>query len=142
MTVAVVTDSTSYLPLELVAAHHIDEVSLYVSDGAGQRRESDITDYVAFYDGLRAATSLPTTSQPSIGDFLTVYEPFAEAGRDIVSVHLSGGISGTVESARQAAAELAERHPGRRAEVVDTRLACGALGASVLAACAAAEAGG
>lgn len=90
--VAIVTDSTPYLPRELVAAHDIEEVSLYVSDGDGQRRESDITDYVAFYDGLRAMTALPTTSQPSIGDFLAVYEPLAEAGRDIVSVHLSGGI--------------------------------------------------
>ncbi len=141
MAVAVVTDSTPYLPRELIAAHGIGEVSLYVSNGDGQQRESDITDYAAFYDGLRAMRSLPTTSQPSIGDFLAVFEPLAQAGRDIVSVHLSGGISGTVESARQAAAELAEHHAGRRVEVVDSRLACGALGAAVLAACAAAEAG-
>ena len=53
-------------------------------------------------------TSLPTTSQPSIGDFLAVYEPLVRDGRDIVSIHISGGISGTVEAARQAAAELAE----------------------------------
>src|SRR5689334_20112264 len=102
MTVAVVTDSTHYLPRELVAANEVHEVSLYVNDGDGQRRESEIGDYGAFYEGLRAMTSLPTTSQPSIGDFLAVYEPLAAAGRDIVSVHLSGGISGTVESARQA----------------------------------------
>ncbi|MEP6953779.1 MAG: DegV family protein [Solirubrobacteraceae bacterium] len=139
--VAVVTDSTPYLPRELVAAHGIEEVSLYVTDGDGQRRESDITDYVAFYDGLRAGTSLPTTSQPSIGDFLAVYEPLAQAGRDVVSVHLSGGVSGTVESARQAAAELAERHPGRRVEVVDSRLVAGAFGAVVLATAAAADGG-
>jgi DegV family protein with EDD domain len=142
MTVAVVTDSTHYLPGELVSANEIHEVSLYVSDGDGQRRESEIGDYRAFYDGLRAMTSLPTTSQPSIGDFLAVYEPLAEAGRDIVSVHLSGGISGTVESARQASAQLLERFPDRRVEVVDSRLACGALGAVVLAAAAVAGSGG
>ncbi|MGZ4275794.1 MAG: DegV family protein [Solirubrobacteraceae bacterium] len=140
--VAVVTDSTHYLPRELVAAGDIREVSLYVNDGNEHRRESEITDYGAFYAGLRAMTSLPTTSQPSIGDFLAVYEPLAQAGRDIVSIHLSGGISGTVESARQAAAELAERHPERRVEVIDSRLACGALGAAVLAAAAVAGAGG
>jgi DegV family protein with EDD domain len=131
--VAIVTDSTPYLPRDLVAAHGIEEVSLYVSDGDGQRRESDITDYGAFYDGLRTMTSLPTTSQPSIGDFLAVYEPLAEAGGDIVSIHLSGGISGTVESARQAAEEIAGRRPGHRVEVVDTRLVAGGLGAVVMA---------
>ncbi len=140
--VAVVTDSTHYLPRELVVAGDIHEVSLYVNDGSEQRRESDIGDYGAFYDDLRAMTRLPTTSQPSIGDFLAVYEPLAGAGRDIVSVHLSGGVSGTVESARQAAAQLAERQPGRRVEVIDSRLVGGGLGAVVLAAAAAARGGG
>src|SRR5919197_1449204 len=104
--VALVTDSTSYLPRELVAAHGIHEVSLYVSDAAGPRRELDISDYGRFYDDLRTAAALPTTSQPSIGDFATAYAPLAAAGRDVVSIHISGGISGTVESARQAAAEV------------------------------------
>ena len=45
---------------------------------------------------------LPTTSQPSIGDFLAVYEPLLGDGHEIVSIHLSGGISGTVRSAEQA----------------------------------------
>src|SRR3954468_1310687 len=73
--VAVVTDSTSYLPRDLVAARGIREVSLYVSDGGGQRRELDIDDYARFYANLRATTDLPTTSQPSIGDFAAIYEP-------------------------------------------------------------------
>src|ERR1700754_4774830 len=103
--VAVVTDSTSYLPRELVAANGIHEVSLYVRDGAGQRRELEISDYERFYDELRTASDLPTTSQPSIGDFTAAYGPLVAEGRDVVSIHISGGISGTVESARQAAAE-------------------------------------
>ena len=64
--VAVVTDSTSYLPRALVAGHGIHEVSLYVADAAGQRRELEIDDYARFYAGLRDAAQLPTTSQPSI----------------------------------------------------------------------------
>jgi fatty acid kinase fatty acid binding subunit len=140
--VAVVTDSTSYLPRELVAARGIHEVSLYVRDGGGQRRELDIGDYARFYDDLRAATDLPTTSQPSIGDFTAVYEPLVAAGADVVSVHISGGISGTVESARQAAAEVVRAHPGRRIEVVDSTVSAGALGLVVLAASAGATAGG
>ena len=140
--VAVVTDSTSYLPRDLVAARGIHEVSLYVSDGGGQRRELDIDDYVRFYDDLRTATDLPTTSQPSIGDFTAVYEPLVAAGADVVSVHISGGISGTVESARQAAAEIVRAHPGRRIEVVDSTVSAGALGLVALAASASAGAGG
>jgi DegV family protein with EDD domain len=140
--VAVVTDSTSYLPRDLVAARAIHEVSLYVSDGGGQRRELDISDYARFYADLRVATDLPTTSQPSIGDFETVYEPLAAAGGDVVSVHISGGISGTVESARRAAAEVAGRHPGRRIAVVDSTVSAGALGLVVLAAARRAATGG
>jgi len=139
--VAVVTDSTSYLPRELVAAHGIREVSLYVTDAGGQRRELDIADYGAFYAGLGAAAELPTTSQPSIGDFAAVYAPLAAAGRDIVSVHISGGISGTVETARQAAAEVAAEHPGGRVEVLDSTVSAGALGLVVLATAAAAARG-
>jgi DegV family protein with EDD domain len=132
--VAVVTDSTSYLPRDVVAALGIHEVSLYVSDGDTQRRELDIDDYARFYADLRDATGVPTTSQPSIGDFTAVYEPLLADGRDVVSVHISGGISGTVESARQAAAEVAGRHAGRRIEVVDSTVSAGALGLVVLAA--------
>jgi DegV family protein with EDD domain len=140
--VAVVTDSTSYLPRDLVAARGIHEVSLYVRDGGGQRRELDIDDYARFYDDLRAATDLPTTSQPSIGDFAAVYEPLVAAGADVVSVHISGGISGTVESARQAAADVVRAQPGRRIEVVDSTVSAGALGLVALAASASAKAGG
>src|SRR3954452_9909840 len=131
--VAVVPDSTSYLPRELVAAHGIREVSLYVTDAGGQRRELDIADYGAFYAGLGAAAELPTTSQPSIGDFAAVYAPLAAAGRDIVSVHISGGISGTVETARQAAAEVAAETPGDSVEALVSRVSAPALGPVVLA---------
>ncbi|HEY7620331.1 MAG TPA: DegV family protein [Solirubrobacteraceae bacterium] len=140
--VAVVTDTTHYLPPVLVAENGVQEVSLYINEGDSQRREADIADLTAFYDGLRTAAALPTTSQPSIGDFLAVYEPLVEAGRDVVSIHISGGISGTVEAARQAAAELAQRADGARIEVVDSAMGCGALGLVVLAAAAVARAGG
>jgi DegV family protein with EDD domain len=139
--VAVVTDSTSYLPPDLVAAGDVQVVSLYVTDAGGQRRETDIDDYGAFYEALRTATTLPTTSQPSIGDYLAVYEPLAASGREIVSVHLSGGISGTVEGARQAAAEVARSHPDARIEVIDSTVGAGALGLVVLAASAPARDG-
>jgi DegV family protein with EDD domain len=137
--VAVVTDTTHYLPPETVAELGVREVSLYVNDGERQEREADILDLAAFYDRLRTAASLPTTSQPSIGDFLAVYEPLVRDGRDVVSVHISGGISGTVEAARQAAAELAGS--ASRIEVIDSKLAAAGLGMVVLATAAVARAG-
>jgi DegV family protein with EDD domain len=140
--VAIVVDTTHYMPRELVEAQGMHEVSLYVNAGDSHEREIDMPDFDAFYERLRSSAQLPTTSQPSIGDFLEVYEPLVEDGRDIVSIHISGGISGTVESARQAAADLSARKPQRRIEVVDTHSACGMIGLIALAGAAAARAGG
>lgn len=139
--VAVVTDTTHYTPRALLQAHDIREVSLYVNLGDRHERESAMPDFDAFYQRLRALDQLPTTSQPSIGDFLEVYEPLAVAGKDIISVHIAGGISGTPETARQAATEIAAKFPGRRVEVIDSRTACGGIGLCALAAAAAASNG-
>src|SRR5271155_777870 len=100
--VAVVTDSTSYLPRPVIEHFGIREVSLYVTVGGDQRRETEMDSYDEFYRELAARHDLPTTSQPSIGDFLAVWEPLLADGQDVVSVHLAGGISGTAEAARQA----------------------------------------
>jgi len=141
MPVAVVTDTTHYMPRALIDEAGIHEVSLYVNDGGTLTRESDLHDYDAFYERLRTQSELPTTSQPSIGDFLEVYEPLLEAGNDIVSVHLGAGISGTCEAARQAAAEIGSRGGQRRVEVVNSRSACAGQGMIVLATAAAARGG-
>ncbi len=139
MSVAVVSDTCHYLPAELVAEHDIRLVSLYVHMEDETTRESDITSYDDYYERLRDLTALPTTSQPSIGDFLAVYEPLLDEGRDIVSVHLAGGMSGTVRSAEQAREQLGDR--AERVHVVDSASACGGQGLVVLAAAAAARAG-
>jgi DegV family protein with EDD domain len=136
--VRVVTDSTHYLPPE--APDDFDVVSLYVNEGGETTRE-DAIDLDAFYARLRDAKELPTTSQPSLGDFLATYEPLLAAGRDVVSVHISSGISGTVETARQAAAEAMSSYPGRQVLVVDSGTAGGGLGMVVLATAAAARGG-
>ena len=107
--VAVVTDTTHYLPSEVVERHGLHLVSLYVNWDGRTDRESDLGDYDAFYDHMRTASTLPSTSQPSVGDFLAVYEPLLEAGDDILSIHLSGGISGTVHAAEQARDALIEQ---------------------------------
>ena len=139
MPVAVVSDTCHYLPAETVAEHDIRLVSLYVHMQDDTRRESEITNYDDYYDRLRTSTDLPTTSQPSIGDFLAVYEPLLAEGYDIVSVHLAGGMSGTVRSAEQAREQLGDR--AERVHVVDSASACGGEGLVVLAAAAAARSG-
>ena len=139
MPVAIVSDTCHYLPAELVAANQIHEVSLYVHRAGGARREAEITDYDEYYRELGASAELPTTSQPSIGDFLAVYEPLLQAGNDVVSVHLAGGMSGTVRSAEQARDQLGDA--AGRVRVLDSATACGGTGLVLLAAAAAARAG-
>jgi DegV family protein with EDD domain len=141
--VAVVADTTAYLPAELVRLNQIQLVSLYVNFG-GERtvRASDLGDFDAFYEELRTADPLPTTSQPAVGDFLAVYEPLLDAGRDVVSIHISGGLSGTSEAARQAVEALGrDGRDGGRVRVMDSSTAAGGLGLMALAAARAAEHG-
>jgi len=141
--VAVVTDTTHYLPREVADAHGLRQVSLYVNWRGRQDREADLSDLTAYYEHLRTASELPTTSQPSIGDFLATYEPLLAEGLDVVSIHLSGAVSGTCEAARQAKARLEEQGAGgERIEVVDAATAAGGLGMVVLPAAAVAQGGG
>jgi DegV family protein with EDD domain len=138
MAVAIVTDTCHYLPKDLVAKNNIHEVSLYVHQDGRAERESDIESYDEYYDSLRDLKKLPTTSQPSIGDFLAVYEPLLASDRDeIVSIHLAGGMSGTFKSAEQARDQLGEK--ADRVHVLDSATACGGEGLMVLAAAAAAR---
>jgi fatty acid kinase fatty acid binding subunit len=139
--VAIATDSTHYLPRSLADDEDIHQVSLYVGWQGEAERELEMDGFDAFYERLRIDPESPRTSQPSIGDFLAVWEPLIGDGKDVVSIHLAGGISGTYEAARQAHGLLSERGLGDRVEVLDSETACGGMGMLVLAACAAARAG-
>src|SRR3954451_20574759 len=139
---AVVADTTSYLPRNLLEKHDIKEVSLYVGLEGEQEREADITDLHAFYERLRISDQTVTTSQPSVGDFISVYEPLLADGKEIVSIHLSSGISGTCESAMQARERLtADGKGGERIVVCDSKTGAGGMGLMILAAVNAAEQG-
>jgi fatty acid kinase fatty acid binding subunit len=139
---AVVADTTSYLPPELIEQHDIHLVSLYVGIEGEQDRESDIDDLQGFYERLRASDQTVATSQPSVGDFIAVYEPLLAEGKEIISIHLASGISGTYESAMQARERLtAEGKRGERIVVCDSRTGCGGMGLMILAAANAAEKG-
>jgi DegV family protein with EDD domain len=139
----VVTDTTHYLPAEIIERDDIALVSLYVTWDGRTDRESELPDFDGYYDHLRVAKDLPTTSQPSVGDFLAVFSPILEAGDDIVALHLSGGISGTVRAAEQARDSLvSDGVDPTRVAVVDSETACGGLGLVVMAAAGRARDGG
>ena len=119
---AIVLDSTGDFPEAPGRFPNWRIVPLYVRFG-----EDSYKDYVElspadFYAKLRAAETLPTTSQPTPGDFLACYEELAGYER-VYSLHLAGTLSGTVESARTAASML----DGDRVRVVDTESASAAV---------------
>jgi DegV family protein with EDD domain len=136
--VAVVTDSTTDLPRELVEAIGLRVVPLSML--FGDRSFTTGMDLQAgeFYDRLAAAPQLPTTSQPAPVWFDEAYADCVDDGYEaIVSIHCSAALSGTVTLARDRAARA-----GIPVEVVDSRLVGGSLGLAALAAHRAAEAGG
>ncbi|MFC4144875.1 DegV family protein [Micromonospora mangrovi] len=137
MPVAVVTDSTAYLPPELVREHRLTVVPLTVVLNGAEGLEGVETfpaDATRALGGRRVSVS---TSRPAPEQFAQVYRALLAEGADgVVSVHLSAELSGTVEAARLAAAEV-----GDRVEVVDSRSTGMGLGFPVLAAATAAEHG-
>ncbi|MCO5992434.1 DegV family protein [Actinoallomurus rhizosphaericola] len=135
--VAVVTDSTAYLPDELVAAHGVTVVPLQVGVGGETFEEGGRHTAGEAGQGFRDWRPV-TTSRPSPGSFAAAYRQAAETGATgAVSVHLSAEMSGTVESAR-----LAAREAPIPVRVVDSRSLGMGLGFSVLAAARAAVGGG
>ncbi|MER7772077.1 DegV family protein [Kitasatospora sp. NPDC096140] len=133
---ALVTDSTAYLPQEALDRHGITVVPLSVAVGDSVLSEGVEISPKDVAEALRGKQRV-TTSRPNPETFAATYRAAAEAGaKGIVSVHISGELSGTVEAARLAAAEAPV--PVR---VVDSRLVGMALGYGVLAAAEAIAAG-
>jgi DegV family protein with EDD domain len=118
---AIVVDSTADFPEAHERFENWRMVPLYVRFGDESRRDYVEIGPQEFYARLRTVTELPTTSQPTPGDFLAVYEELAGYER-IYSLQLSAKLSGTFESARTAAAEL-----GDKVRVVDTETASAAI---------------
>jgi DegV family protein with EDD domain len=134
--VAIVTDSTSYLPAELVVEHDIRVVPLQVIIGGTAYDEGAETTSATVAEALRTWSPV-TTSRPAPAAFLDAYEAAAGAGCDaIVSIHLSADISGTFQSAT-----LAARDSPVPTRVVDSRSLGMGLGFAVLSAAELAAAG-
>ncbi len=133
--IALVTDSTASLTEADRERLGASVVNLYTVVDGNQRRENEIDDLGRFYEEVIESPTPSGTSQPSIGDFIEVYGPLLDQGKEIVSVHISAAISGTLETAQQAAEQLeAEGRGGERISVVDSRATAGALAFANLAA--------
>lgn len=135
----IVTDSATDLSLspEQIAELSIHIVPLVVTlDGASYRENVDLQPG-EFYRLLAATDSLPITSQPPVGDFAETYRRLAATDPNILSIHITSGLSGTYNSAK-AAAELV---PEANVTHVDTKTLSAAAGWQVEAAARAAKAG-
>jgi DegV family protein with EDD domain len=119
---AIVVDSTADFPEAPQRFPNWRVVPLYVRFGDQSFRDYVELDPDAFYGRLRAAPETPTTSQPTPGDFLGAYEELAGYER-ILSVHIAGKLSGTIESARAAAGEVG----GDRVRTIDSESASAAI---------------
>lgn len=118
----IVTDSAADLTHDEIAQYNLKIVPLMINFQNEEVAASDITPD-AFYDRLKAMVpQVPTTSQPSVGDFLKLYEPAAAAGEDILSIHVSSGLSGTYNTAGIAARELKQ---GKVTTIDTMTLSCG-----------------
>ncbi len=135
----IVTDSGTDVGLlpERASELGIHVVPLVVTlDGKSYREHVDI-ETGAFYDLLSATDSLPTTSQPSAGDFAELYRQLAATDPDILSIHMSSGLSGTLNSALAGAALVPEAHVTH----IDTKTLSAGAGWQVIAAGLANKAG-
>lgn len=128
MATKIVTDSTAYLPQEMLTQYDIRVVPLKVLFGRQVYKDGIDLGNDEFYQMLAETPQLPTTSQPSAGEFENVYSELVAQGHEIVSVHISGKLSGTVESARAAAKQF----PDARIHIIDSLSAAFGLALMVI----------
>lgn len=135
--VAIVTDSSPYIPEEIIREHNIHVVPLMVIWGEEDFYDGvDITP-IEFYQRLEKAKVMPSTSQPSVADFEVLFRSLDEEGYDILAILISEDLSGTISSATQAKKML----PEANIEIVNSRTLAMALGFLVLEAARAANQG-
>ena len=135
----IVADSGSepYLAAEQRDGLNIHIVPLTITLGGISYREGLDIDAATFYQLLATSEQMPTTSQPSAGEFAALYRRLAITDPDILSIHISSGLSGTVGSAQAGAALV----PEANVTVVDTKTLSAPAGWQVEVAARAAKAG-
>ena len=134
--IAIITDSTSDLSAELKEQYAITSVPLYVLFGGEMHRDDiDIT-LDQLFRGIKEGQKTPSTSQPSPAEFAAVYEEALKSADEVLSIHISGQLSGTVGSARLAAQDF-----GGKVTVFDSQTASLGLGMLAVRAAQRAQAG-
>jgi DegV family protein with EDD domain len=136
--VSIVTDTSADIPAETAEALGIHMIPLNVMFGRQVFRDRVDIMPQEFYRKLRESEQLPTTSQPSAGDFVELYRGLCESAEGIVSIHLSASLSGTVDSAHAARGQLDSPVP---IHIVDSRTTSMGLGFLALAAAEMAQRG-
>lgn len=134
--VRIVTDSTAFLDKETIEKYNIAVVPLYVNFENEVILDGSIAN-AEFFNKVKHAAKLPFTSQPSPGDFVKVFEKIMKEDSDIVTIVISSGISGTYDSAINAAKVV----DAKRIAVVDSILTSAGLARLVLEAAEAAAQG-
>ncbi len=133
----IVTDCAADLPAEELKSLDIVEAPLYIQFPDGEVNSADLT-ADQFYDRLEAMRpAIPSTAQPSSGIFASIYRKLAETSRQILSIHVSSGLSGTIQSARAGGDQV----DNAEVTTVDAMTLSGGQRFQVLAAAWAARAG-
>jgi DegV family protein with EDD domain len=125
MTVKIVTDSTADLPAVLARELDITVVPLYVRFGEKVYRDGVDISEEEFYQRLQHGPVHPNTTQPSPQDFIDAYEKLSHRSDGIVSIHITGKLSGTVSSAMRAKESFGNKFP---IQVIDSRVLTMGLG--------------
>ena len=136
--IRIVTDSTCDLPEDLMGLHDIHVVPIHIQFGAETYRDGQTMDKPTFYRRVEQDGMLPKTSQPPPGDFVRMYQAIAGPADEILSIHVTGKLSGTLNSAQLAAEALADRI---KVHVFDSWAGSAGLGFMCLDAARMAEAG-
>jgi DegV family protein with EDD domain len=134
--IKIVTDSTAFLEKDVLERYDIEVVPLHVNF-TGESILDGTIDSAAFFDKLKKSSTIPSTSQPSPGDFARIFKESIEEGKEIIAILISSGISGTVESAKTAAKMV----DPSRISIIDSLSTSGGLAFLVSAAAQAAEEG-
>lgn len=126
-----ITDSTAYLPEDMVANYPIQVVSLSVLVDGETHKETEITNEV-FYQKMKQAQSFPKSAQPGITDLMTAFETAVAAGHAVIGFFLSSAMSGTYQTACMIREELLETYPEAQIAVIDSQTNCMQMGYAVL----------
>ncbi|MFB9328574.1 DegV family protein [Paenibacillus aurantiacus] len=135
--IKIVTDSTTDLPRELLAQYDVEVIPLSIYVDGESFLDTVTISPDEFIQRMIASNELPKTSQPAVGAFLEVYDRLGANGDTIISIHMTGGMSGTYATAC-AAAEMSDS----RVEVIDSQMISQALGFQVIEAARLAREGG